>query len=64
MRIVSQCGQADFPYERTYIYVPGEPEGTLTVEYLLEPGYKHLHNCKTNQTALIRKLMEVQRNGQ
>lgn len=45
-------------------YVPGEPEGTLTVEYLLEPGYKHLHNCKTNQTALIRKLMEVQRNGQ
>lgn len=44
-------------------YVPGEPEGTLTVEYLLEPGYKHLHNCKTNQTALIRKLMEVQRNG-
>lgn len=47
-----------------YKYVPGEPEGTLTVEYLLEPGYKHLHNCKTNQTALIRKLMEVQRNGQ
>ena len=45
-------------------YVPGEPEGTLTVEYLLDPGYKHLHNCKTNQTALIRKLMEVQRNGQ
>lgn len=43
-------------------YVPGEPEGTLTVEYLLEPGYKYLHNCKTNQTALIRKLMEVQRN--
>lgn len=34
------------------------------VEYLLEPGYKHLHNCKINQTALIRKLMEVQRNGQ
>jgi hypothetical protein len=29
----------------------------------LEPRYKHLHNCKTNQTALIRKLMEVQRNG-
>lgn len=47
-----------------YKYVPGEPEGTLTVEYLLEPGYKHLHNCKINQTALIRKLMEVQRNGQ
>lgn len=41
-----------------------ENQKELTVEYLLEPGYKHLHNCKTNQTALIRKLMEVQRNGQ
>lgn len=51
-------------YKHEKKYVPGEPEGTLTVEYLLEPGYKHLHNCKTNQTALIRKLMEVQRNGQ
>lgn len=34
---------------------------TYTVEYLLEPGYKYLHDCKTNETALVKKLMEVQR---
>lgn len=42
-------------------YIDKDPDGTFTEEYLLEPGYKHLHNCKTNETALIRKIMEVQK---
>lgn len=42
-------------------YIDKDPDGTFTEEYLLEPGYKYLHNCKTNETALIRKLMEVQK---
>lgn len=42
-------------------YINKDPEGTFTKEYLLEPGYHHLHDCETNQTALIRKLMEVQK---
>ena len=43
-------------------YIDKDPETTGTVEYLLEPGYGHLHDCSTNETALIRKLMEVQKN--
>lgn len=43
-------------------YIDHDSEfNTYTEEYLLEPGYKYLHNCRTNETALIRKLMEVQR---
>ena len=42
-------------------YINKDPEGTFTKEYLLESGYHHLHDCETNQTALIRKLMEVQK---
>lgn len=38
-----------------------DPETTYAAEYLLEPGYHHLHDCRTNETALIRKLMEVQK---
>lgn len=42
-------------------YIDKNPETTGTVEYLLEPGHGHLHDCRTNETALIRKLMEVQK---
>lgn len=42
-------------------YIDKNPETTGTVEYLLEPRHGHLHDCRTNETALIRKLMEVQK---
>lgn len=42
-------------------YIGKDPETTYAAEYLLEPGYHHLHDCRTNETALIRKLMEVQK---
>lgn len=42
-------------------YIGKDPETTYVSEYLLEPGYHHLHDCRTNETALIRKLMEVQK---
>ena len=42
-------------------YMDEDPEGTGTEEYLLEPGYHHLRDCRTNESALVKKLMEVQR---
>lgn len=42
-------------------YTDENPESTYTKLYLLEPGYHHLHDCETNETALVRKLMEVQK---
>ena len=42
-------------------YTDENPERTYTKSYLLEPCYHHLHDCETNETALIRKLMEVQK---
>ena len=42
-------------------YTDENPESTYTKLYLLEPEYHHLHDCETNETALVRKLMEVQK---
>lgn len=42
-------------------YTDENPESTYTKSYLLEPGYHHLHGCETNETALVKKLMEVQK---
>ena len=42
-------------------YTDENPESTYTKSYLLEPGYHHLHDCETNETALVKKLMEVQK---
>ena len=38
-----------------------DPERTGTREYLLVPGYHYLEDCKTNRTAMIEKLKEVQK---
>lgn len=43
-------------------YTDENPESVYQKGFLLEPGYHHLHDCSTNETALIRKLMEVQKN--
>ena len=37
------------------------PEQTGTREYLLTPGYHYLENCKSNRTAMIDKLKEIQK---
>lgn len=42
-------------------YTDENPEGTYTKSYLLKPGYHHLHDCETNETALVKKLMEIQK---
>lgn len=42
-------------------YTDENPESTYTKSYLLEPGYHHLHDCETNETSLVKKLMEVQK---
>lgn len=42
-------------------YTDENPESIYTKSYLLNPGYHHLHDCETNETALVKKLMEVQR---
>ena len=34
-----------------------------TREYLLVPGYHYLHDCKSNRTAMIEKLKEIQKRG-
>lgn len=44
-------------------YMNEDPETTGTREYLLKPGYRHLHDCGTSGTVLAKKLMEVQRCG-
>lgn len=42
-------------------YTDENPESIYTKSYLLNPGYHHLHDCETNETTLVRKLMEVQK---
>lgn len=42
-------------------YTDKNPESTYTKSYLLKPGYHHLHDCETNETVLVKKLMEVQK---
>ena len=40
-------------------YMDENPESTYTKSYLLNPGYHHLHDCETNESTLVKKLMEV-----
>ena len=42
-------------------YCKGDPECTGTREYLLVPGYHYLEDCKSNRTAMIEKLKEIQK---
>jgi hypothetical protein len=37
------------------------PDTSATREYLLKPGYHYLHDCKTNTSALIEHLKNVQK---
>lgn len=37
------------------------PETTYHKEYLLRPGYKYLHDCEANQTALVEHLKNLQK---
>lgn len=39
----------------------GDPECTGTREYLLVPGYHYLEDCKSNRTAMVEKLKEIQK---
>ena len=42
----------------------GDPDGIGTREYILPAGgYHYLEDCKTNRSAMIEKLKEVQKNG-
>lgn len=40
-----------------------DPDRTGTREYLLAPGYHYLEDCKTNRSAMIEKLKEIQKKG-
>lgn len=44
-------------------YRDENPECTGTREYLLNPGYHYLDDCKTNRSALIEKMKEIQKKG-
>ncbi len=39
------------------------PDVVRTREYLLNPGYHYLHDCQSNQTAMVEKLKEIQKRG-
>lgn len=43
------------------IHYGNDPERTGTREYMLVPGYHYLEDCKTNRTAVIDKLKEIQK---
>lgn len=42
-------------------YSGEDPHSTGTREYLLKPGYHYLHDCRTNITALVEHLKNVQK---
>lgn len=44
-------------------YSDEDPHSTGTREYLLKPGYHYLHDCRTNTTALVDHLKNVQKEG-
>lgn len=48
----------------TYGYGDGSPEKTGTREYLLTPGYHYLDDCRSNRSAMVEKLKEIQKKGE
>lgn len=42
-------------------YTNDDPNKTGVREYLLKPGYKHLHDCRSSKTELITHLKNVQK---
>lgn len=43
------------------MYTDIDPEGTVQEEYLLQPGYRYLHDCRTNRSALVDYLKGIQK---
>lgn len=53
---------------KTYVewkerYTDENPESIGTEMYLLKQGYHHFHDCKTNESALVEHLKNVQKKG-
>lgn len=42
-------------------YSDEDPDCTATREYLLKPGYHYLHDCRTNRSALVEHLKDIQK---
>lgn len=42
-------------------YSDEDPDCTATREYLLKPGYHYLHDCRTNRSALVDHLKDIQK---
>lgn len=42
-------------------YSDENPDCTATREYLLKPGYHYLHDCRTNRSALVEHLKDIQK---
>ena len=50
-------------WKEEFKYGDGVLDCIGTREYLLKPGYHYLEDCKTNQTAMVEKLKEIQKGG-
>lgn len=42
-------------------YSDEDPDCTATREYLLKPGYHYLHDCRSNRSALVEHLKDIQK---
>ena len=48
---------------KTYVEWKENPESIRTEMYLLKQGCHHFHDCKTNESALVEHLKNVQKKG-
>ena len=42
-------------------YTDENPDSRYTELYLLKPGYRYMHNCKSNESAIVEHLKNVQK---
>lgn len=42
-------------------YLNENPDSSYTEFYLLNPGYRYMHNCKSNESAIVERLKNVQK---
>lgn len=42
-------------------YTDENPDSLYTEFYLLKPGYRYMHNCKSNESAIVEHLKNVQK---
>ena len=40
-------------------YKDENPESIYKTGFLLDPGYRHLHDCRASDTELVKKLMQI-----